>query len=88
MNRKMEMIIAQDLKMDVIKIRKLSWNELDKKPYNIFERPFRPKNEFIIGGNINLSLNREMGMVFVNIHEIIRKAEYKIKCLLKNKKTE
>lgn len=84
----MEKIISHDLKMPIGQIRNLSWNKLDKWHYGIKERAFRPKEMFIVGGNINLTLGREMGFTKVGINEKIRKVNYRIKCLLKNKRKE
>lgn len=82
----MEKIISKDLKMPIGQIRESSWNKLEKRYYGIKEKAFRPKDMFIVGGNINLSLGREMGLTRIAIHEKIRKVNYRVKCLLKNKK--
>lgn len=86
MDKQMEKIIAKDLKMPIGQIRNLPWNKLEKRNYGIKERAFRPQEMFIIGGNINLSLGRVMGLTRIAIHENMRKVNYRIKCLLKNKR--
>lgn len=85
MDKQMESIISKDLKMPIGQIRTLSWDKLEKRYYGSKERAFRPKDRFIVGGNINLTLKREMGLTRVGINEKIRKVSYRIKCLLKNK---
>lgn len=86
MNRKMEQMISKDLGIGIRQIRKLSWDELDRFPKKIGEKSFRPKNMFIVGGNINLAENREMGKIRIELRNTYRKAVYKVKCLLKPKK--
>lgn len=87
MNRKMEQMISKDLGIKIGQIRKLSWKELDRLPNKkIGERSFRPKNMFIVGGNINLAENREMGKLKMELRNTYRKAVYRVKCLLKYKK--
>ena len=85
MNRGMEHLISKDLDMDISKIRESSWSELTNLPYKR-GRAFRPKNMFLVSGNINLAQNRTMGIYFVNLRNICRKVLYKIKCLLKHRK--
>ena len=82
----MEKIIANDLGISVDEIRKSSWERLESKSYHKCEKAFRPKNMFIVGGNINLSLKREMGMTRIHLSELRRKVDYKIACLRKNKR--
>lgn len=86
MNRQMEQMISRDLGIGVGRIRRLSWKELDKLSRKIGERPFRPKDMFIVGGNINLAEDREMGKIKIEVRNTYRKAIYKVKCLLKNKR--
>ena len=74
--------------MSIEQIRKMSWNELEKRHYGMRERAFRPEGMFSVGGNINLSLGREMGMMRVSVHEKMREVNYRIKCLFKNKRKE
>lgn len=88
MDKQMEQIISSDLNMPIEQIRELSWNKLEKRFYGIKERAFRPEGLFAVGGNINLTLGREMRMIRVGINEILRKAQYRVKCLLKNKRNE
>lgn len=88
MDKQMEQIISNDLNMPIEQIRKLSWNKLEKRFYGIKERAFRPEGLFVVGGNINLTLRREMRMIGVGIHEILRKAKYRIKCLRKIRRKE
>lgn len=64
MNKNMEQMISRDLGMGIQQIRRMSWEKLDKIPRKRLEKPFRPKNLFIVGGNINLAENREMGRFF------------------------
>ena len=82
----MEKIISNDLEIDIDQIRRLPWDSLEKLHDKKRQRPFRPKDMFISGGNINLAEGREMGMTSVNFRNYIRKVAYKIKCLRKNKK--
>ena len=86
MNRKMEQMISKDLGIGIGQIRKSSWDELDKFPREIRKRAFRPKNMFIVGGNINLAENREMGKFVIELRNAYRKVAYKVKCLRKSKK--
>lgn len=79
-------MISKDLGIEIGRIRKASWNELDRLPKKIGEKPFRPQNMFIVGGNINLAEKREMGKWGIELRNIYRKAVYKAKCLLVNKK--
>lgn len=88
MDKQMEKIISNDLKMPIEQIRDYSWNKLEKKPYEFKERAFRPKGMFVVGGNINLTLGREMGLTRVGVNERIREVKYRIQCLLKNKRKE
>ncbi len=85
MNRAMGEMISRDLGLELKQIRTSSWNDLCKIPRKR-EKAFRPKDMFLVGGNINLAENREMGMTILELRNIYRKAIYKIKCLLKNKK--
>ncbi len=85
MNRAMEKMISRDLGLEIKKIRTSSWDELDKIPRKR-EKAFRPKDRFLVGGNINLVENREMGMTALELRNIYRKVIYKIKCLLRDKK--
>ena len=85
MNRAMEEMISRDLGLEIKKIRTSSWDELEKIPRKR-EKAFRPKDMFLVGGNINLAENREMGMTVLGLRNIYRKVIYKIKCLLRNKK--
>lgn len=82
----MNQIIAKDLGITVEEIRKTEWNDLEKMPRNFNKIPFRPNNIFPINGNINLALNREMGMKKINFNEFKRGVCYKIKCLLRKMK--
>jgi hypothetical protein len=87
MNRAMEDMISRDLGLGIEKIRTSSWDELEKMPRKK-EKAFRPKDMFFIGGNINLSENREMGTAVLELRNTYRKVTYKTKCLLKDKKNE
>lgn len=87
MNKKMEQMISKDLGVGIGKIRELSWEELDRFPKKIREKSFRPKNMFIVGGNINLAEEREMGKVTLELRNTYRKVVYRVKCLLKSKKS-
>lgn len=86
MKKKMEQMVSKDLGIEIERIRKLSWDELDKFPKKKWEKPFRPKDMFIVGGNINLAENREMGTIGIELRNTYRKVMYEIKCLLMNKK--
>lgn len=88
MDKRMEKIVSKDLKMPIEQIRNLSWNKLERQQYGIKERAFRPQDMFVVGGNINLTLKREMGLTKIGINETMRKVKYRIKCLLKNKTKE
>ena len=81
----MEEMIARDLGLEIKKIRTSSWNTLEKIPRKR-ETAFRPKDMFIVSGNINIAGNREMGMADMEIRNFYRKVLYKAKCLLRNKK--
>ena len=87
MNKQMEAMISKDLGMDINKIRKSSWKELDKTVNKEKGKAFRPKNVFIVGGNINLAENREMGLFAITLRNFYREVVYKCKCLMKGKKT-
>ena len=86
MLKKMEQMLSKDLGMDVERIRKESWNELDKLSGKKIGVPFRPKDMFIVGGNINLASGREMGKVSLELRNTYRKVIYKAKCLLMSKR--
>lgn len=86
MNKKMEQMISKDLGIEIKKIREKTWGELDKFPRKGIEKSFRPKHMFIVGGNINLAENREMGKISLELRNIYRKVMYQFKCLLKNMK--
>lgn len=86
MKKEMENMISKDLGIEINQIRHNSWRDLDKIPRKIFESPFRPQNAFIVGGNINLSQKREMGLWGLKIRGKLRRVEYGVKCLLKNKR--
>lgn len=86
MNSRMEQMISKDLGLGIGQIRKSSWDELDRFPKKKREKAFRPKNMFIVGGNINLAENREMGKVGVELRNTYRKVIYGVKCLLKSRK--
>lgn len=85
MNKEMEKVISKDLGLEIKKIRTLSWDDLGKIPRKM-ERAFRSKDMFLVGGNINLAENREMGMTVLELRNMCRKVIYKIKCLQKYKK--
>lgn len=85
MNKGMEQLISKDLNMDISKIRESSWNELTNFPYHK-GRAFRPKNMFLVSGNINLAQNRTMNCYLLNIRNIYRKVSFEIKCLLRHSK--
>ena len=85
MNREMEKMISRDLGLEIKKIRTSSWDDLCKIPRK-WEKAFRPKNMFLVGGNINLAEKREMGMTVIGLRNIYRKAMYTIKCLLRGKR--
>ena len=85
MNKGMERLISQDLGMDIAQIRESTWCELLNAPRKN-GRAFRPKNMFLVSGNINLAQNRTMGTRLLNIRNIIRKALYEIKCLVRHKR--
>ncbi len=85
MNKAMEEMISRDLGLEIKKIRTSSWDELGKIPRKK-EKAFRPKDMFLVGGNINLAENKEMGMTVLGLRNIYRKVTYKTKCLLRNKK--
>lgn len=84
MNKGMEKLISDELNMDINKIRESTWNELLKMPHKK-EEPFRPKNMFLVSGNINLTENRTMGTRLLNLRNNYRKALYAIKCLTHKK---
>lgn len=86
MNIKMEQMISKDLGIGIKQIRRSSWSELERLPQKKKSKAFRPKNIFIVGGNINLAENREMGKMTIELRSTYRKVIYKIKCLLRNKK--
>ena len=85
MNGAMEEMISRDLGIEIKKIRTSSWDDLRKIPRKR-EKAFRPKDMFLVGGNINLAENREMGTTILGLRNLYRKVIYKIKCLLRNKK--
>lgn len=85
MNKAMENLISHDLGMNIEDIREATWEELLKIPYNKTQKRFRPKNMFLVSGNINLAQNRTMGMRGLDFKNTIRKALYKIRCLMKHK---
>ena len=66
MNKGMEKMISRDLGMDINTIRESSWSDLLKRPRRT-QKAFRPKNMFLVSGNINLAQNRIMGMHAVNM---------------------
>lgn len=78
-------MISRDLGMDINTIRESSWSDLLTRPRHT-KRAFRPKNMFLVSGNINLAQNRIMGMHAVNIRNNYRKGIHEIKCLLKRMK--
>lgn len=80
MNKGMEELISKELNMDINKIRESTWNELLKMPRRK-GKAFRPKNTFLVSGNINLTENRTMGTWLLNIRNIYRKVLYEVKCL-------
>ena len=86
MDKRLEKIIAKDLGISIEEIRETSWETLVGMRKKLGESAFRPKDMFIVGGNINLTLKREMGMLDITIREMIRKVKYKFKCLLRNKR--
>ena len=86
MDKQMEKMFAQDLGISVDSIRNASWRELDKLSKRNKERPFRPKNMFVIGGNIHLAQNHTMGMTRINFNDFCREVIYQIRCLTKTKK--
>lgn len=86
MDNQMEKIIAKDLGISVTGIRNSSWETLESTRRKRYEKPFRPEGMFLVGGNINLSLRREMGTQRLSLREMSRKVSYNIKCLLKNKR--
>ncbi len=86
MDGKMEDIIQKDLGISVEGIRNSSWESLENRKRKTREKAFRPKHMFPVGGNINLSMRREMGMFRININELKRRVIYKTRCLLMNKK--
>lgn len=86
MNRAMEDMISRDLGLGIKKIRTASWDELDRLPRKK-EKAFRPKDMFLVGGNINLAENREMGTTVLALKNTYRKVIYKTKCLLRGKKS-
>ena len=86
MNRQMEKMISKDLGIESERIRKEPWSKLDRFPKRIGEKAFRPKNLFIVGGNINLATNREVGKIGLEMRNTYRKVGYKVKCLLRSKK--
>ena len=86
MNVKMEKMISKDLGIGINQIRESSWDDLERFPGKRRGKAFRPKNIFIVGGNINLAENREMGKTAVELRNIYRKVAYRVKCLLRNKK--
>lgn len=85
MNRAMENMISRDLGLGIKKIRTSSWDELGRLPRKR-GKAFRPKDMFLVGGNINLAENREMGTNVLTLKNIYRKVIYKTKCLLRGKK--
>lgn len=85
MNRAMEEMISRDLGLAIKKIRSSSWDDLDKIPRKR-GKAFRPKDMFLVGGNINLAENREMGMTVLGLRNIYRRVIYKIQCLLRDKR--
>lgn len=87
MERKMEQIISKDLGIGIRQIRKLTWEELDKLPKKKRGKSFRPKDMFIVAGNINLAENHEMGKIGLELRNTYRKVAYKVRCLIKNKKS-
>ena len=86
MIKRMEQIISKDVGMNIEGIRCSSWSTLEKQKKNFLEQPFRPKEMFIVGGNINLAENREMGKILLEIRSIVREVAFKIACLLKHMK--
>lgn len=86
MKTEMEQMISKDLGIEIKQIRNASWEKLEKSPKKIGEKPFRPKNMFIVGGNINLAEKREMGKIGIELRNTYRKAAYKVKCLLASRK--
>lgn len=86
MNKKMEAMISKDLGIGINKIRRKSWEELDRYPKRGRGKAFRPKNMFIVGGNINLAEKREMGKIGLELRNTYRKVMYKVKWLLRGKK--
>ena len=85
MKADMEQMISKDLGIEIRQIRKASWDKLDKFPREKGKKPFRPKNMFIVGGNINLAENREMEKG-IELRNTCRKVAYKLKCLLTSRK--
>lgn len=85
MNRAMEDMISKDLGIGIKKIRTTSWDKLDRIPGKR-GKAFRPQDTFLVGGNINLAENREMGTFLLTVRNICRKVNYKTKCLLRGKK--
>ena len=86
MNRAMEDMISRDLGLGIKKIRTSSWDELNRLPRKR-GKAFRPKDMFLVGGNINLAENREMGTAVLALKNIYREVIYKTKCLLRGKKS-
>ena len=74
MNRAMEEMISRDLGLAIKKIRTSSWDDLDKIPRKR-GKAFRPKDMFLVGGNINLAEYREMGMTVLGLRNIYRKVK-------------
>ena len=85
MIRPMEEMISRDLGLEVKKIRTSSWDTLEKIPGEK-GKAFRPKDAFLVGGNINLAEKREMDMTALGLRNFYRKVIYNIKCLLMNRK--
>lgn len=86
MNKDIENMISKDTGVNIENIRKETWGVLEKTPHKIFEHSFRPEGMFIVGGNIYLAENREMGTWMLNVRSFCREVLYKGKCLRTNKK--
>lgn len=82
MDKKMEIIISNDLGISVEKIRDSSWEDLEKMPKKKNEKAFKSQDMFFIDRDIHLSLGREIGMLTITINEVIRKLAYIFKKLI------
>ena len=72
MNIQMETMISKDLGMNIDKVRKSSWKELDKTVNKEKGKVFRP--------------DKEVGLFTITLRNFYRNILYKCKCLMKGRK--